>query len=185
MRKNGLLTVLFSFVPGAGQMYQGYMKRGLSQITAFVVFIMIGAMLFEPIAIFSAVVYMYSFFDSLNLREAIRNGIAPRDDFQFDIGKFEGVAELVFKRHNIVGWGLILVGAYGLYDNVIYPWIWNLADIFGYNNVIVNSVRSIIGDLPTLMVSIVFVVIGIRLIRGSKPEKSRGSDEDYTEFKGE
>ena len=32
MLKNGLLTLLFAFIPGAGQMYQGYMKRGLSLI---------------------------------------------------------------------------------------------------------------------------------------------------------
>ena len=29
MKKNGILTFLFAFVPGAGQMYQGYMKRCL------------------------------------------------------------------------------------------------------------------------------------------------------------
>ena len=29
MKKNGILTLLFAFIPGAGQMYQGYMKRGL------------------------------------------------------------------------------------------------------------------------------------------------------------
>ena len=27
MMKNGILTFLFAFCPGAGQMYQGYMKR--------------------------------------------------------------------------------------------------------------------------------------------------------------
>ena len=32
MLKNGFLTLLFAFIPGAGQMYQGYMKRGLSLI---------------------------------------------------------------------------------------------------------------------------------------------------------
>ena len=31
MMKNGILTFLFAFCPGAGQMYQGYMKRGLSR----------------------------------------------------------------------------------------------------------------------------------------------------------
>ena len=30
MKKNGILTLLFACIPGAGQMYQGYMKRGLS-----------------------------------------------------------------------------------------------------------------------------------------------------------
>ena len=37
MMKNGILTFLFAFCPGAGQMYQGYMKRGLSLITMFCV----------------------------------------------------------------------------------------------------------------------------------------------------
>ena len=31
MMKNGILTFIFAFCPGAGQMYQGYMKRGLSR----------------------------------------------------------------------------------------------------------------------------------------------------------
>ena len=32
MKKNGFLTFCFAFIPGAGQMYQGYMKRGLSMV---------------------------------------------------------------------------------------------------------------------------------------------------------
>ena len=32
MQKNGFLTLCFSFIPGAGQMYQGYMKRGVTQV---------------------------------------------------------------------------------------------------------------------------------------------------------
>ena len=28
MKKNGILTLLFACIPGAGQMYQGYMKQG-------------------------------------------------------------------------------------------------------------------------------------------------------------
>ena len=45
MKKNGILTFLFAFVPGAGQMYQGYMKRGLSLITLFFLCIMAGMLL--------------------------------------------------------------------------------------------------------------------------------------------
>ena len=35
MKKNGLLPLLFAFIPGAGQMYQGYLKRGLTLVTLF------------------------------------------------------------------------------------------------------------------------------------------------------
>ena len=30
MKKNGFLTFIFACIPGAGQMYHGYMQRGLS-----------------------------------------------------------------------------------------------------------------------------------------------------------
>lgn len=43
MKKNGILTLLFACIPGAGQMYQGYMKRGLSLITMFCLFIIVGS----------------------------------------------------------------------------------------------------------------------------------------------
>ena len=80
MLKNGFLTLLFAFIPGAGQMYQGYMKRGLSLILMCCA---IGAVavLFSPVALFLLVVFMYSFFDTLNLRAQIALGKAPEDDY--------------------------------------------------------------------------------------------------------
>lgn len=77
MLKNGLLTLLFAFIPGAGQMYQGYMKRGLSLMLMCCV-IGVLAMLFAPIALFLMLVFMYSFFDTLNLRAQIALGNARR-----------------------------------------------------------------------------------------------------------
>ncbi len=189
MIKNGFLTFCFSFIPGAGQMYQGYMKRGLSQILAFVLLIALGAALFSPIAVFAAVVYMYSFFDSLNLRSRLKMGECPPDEFQFDLDQVKGLAELAVKKHNIVGWALVIMGLYGLYDNFVYPWVWSLTDIFGYDNVVVNTVRGILAGLPTLAVSVVFVAAGIYLIRGSKKTRKQLpeelDDEDFTSFKGE
>ena len=65
MKKNGILTLLFAFIPGAGQMYQGYMKRGLS-LVLMAAAIGMAAMLIPPIAFALLVVFMYSFFDTFN-----------------------------------------------------------------------------------------------------------------------
>ena len=35
MKKNSILTFLFACIPGAGQMYYGYMRRGLSVAIVF------------------------------------------------------------------------------------------------------------------------------------------------------
>ena len=74
MKKNGILTLLFAFIPGAGQMYQGYMKRGLS-LVLMAAAIGMAAMLIPPIAFALLVVFMYSFFDTFNLRA--RSAWAP------------------------------------------------------------------------------------------------------------
>lgn len=77
MKKNGILTLLFAFIPGAGQMYQGYMKRGLS-LVLMAAAISMAAMLIPPIAFALLVVFMYSFFDTFNLRAQISMGTPRR-----------------------------------------------------------------------------------------------------------
>ena len=65
----GILFFSFSCIPGCGQMHQGYMKRGISQtilccgVLAVAVFLEIGAL-----AILLVPLWLYSFFDSYNLR---------------------------------------------------------------------------------------------------------------------
>ena len=78
MKKNGILTLLFACIPGAGQMYQGYMKRGLSLITMFCLFIIVGSATgLDALVVGCIVVYMYSFFDTFNLRAQFIAGECP------------------------------------------------------------------------------------------------------------
>ena len=56
MMKNGILTFFFAFCPGAGQMYQGYMKRGLSLITMFCLFVAAGVTMLDVLAVGCAIV---------------------------------------------------------------------------------------------------------------------------------
>lgn len=74
MKKNGILTLLFAFIPGAGQMYQGYMKRGLS-LVLMAAAIGMASVLIPPVVFTLLVVFMYSFFDTFNLRA--RSAWAP------------------------------------------------------------------------------------------------------------
>ena len=70
MLKNGFLTFCCAFIPGAGQMYQGYMKRGLSLILTACCIGMVSSLL-NPVLLLLVVVWMYSFFDTFNLRAQI------------------------------------------------------------------------------------------------------------------
>ena len=78
MLKNGFLTFCCAFIPGAGQMYQGYMKRGLSLILTACLIGMVSSLL-NPVLLLLVVVWMYSFFDTFNLRAQIIADTAPED----------------------------------------------------------------------------------------------------------
>lgn len=119
MKKNGILTLLFAFIPGAGQMYQGYMKRGLS-LVLMAAAISMAAMLIPPIAFALLVVFMYSFFDTFNLRAQISMGTAPEDDYlvHFD-PQDKRLARMMMDSHKLVGWCLIAIGALIAYEQII------------------------------------------------------------------
>ena len=57
MRINGFFLFCCACVPGAGQMYLGYMKRGLSLITFFCLFIMAGTLV-DALVVGSIIVWM-------------------------------------------------------------------------------------------------------------------------------
>lgn len=183
MQKNGFLTLCFSFIPGAGQMYQGYMKRGLTQVLLFVIPLMIGGAFLPVLMVLSAVVYMYSFFDSLNLHAQLRQGVVPEDTFLFSWDGGEDLARLVDRRHHLIGWGLVVLGVAGLYQSFVSPWLWALVNYFPYDSLVHQMLDRAVRAVPALAVGLVFIGLGIWLIKGGK--KKQPAEPDYTEFKGE
>ena len=127
-RKSGFLTFCLAFCPGAGQMYQGYMKRGTSLVVLFMLIIMLGTLLnMTPVALFALVVWMYSFFDTFNIRSRIiANEPMEPDAWLVDPASLAGGnwKTLVEKRHRVLGIALVAIGAYALYSNFIAPVLW-------------------------------------------------------------
>ena len=122
MKKNGFLTFCFAFIPGAGQMYQGYMKRGLSMVAVCAAAVLVGSLLM-PLTGFAlavcCIVWMASFFDTFNLRSQLLAGDAPADDFLFHLGQDVSFTRFFQARHKLFGWGLVAVGLYVLYDELV------------------------------------------------------------------
>ena len=78
--KHGLLFFITSCLSGCGQMYQGYMKRGLSLLLLFFVILAVSGFLgLAALAFFLPVVWLYAFFDSYNLCAQIAAGTQPAD----------------------------------------------------------------------------------------------------------
>ena len=182
MKKNGILTFLFAFVPGAGQMYQGYMKRGLSLITLFFLCIMAG-MLLEPLIMTALIVWMYSFFDTFNLRAQFIAGTAPADDYLVHFNTKDARLTLFFRdSHKLLGWALIALGAMVAYQNIIMRVLGDVMWRWGQNNPFFRAIYLMLDELPQIVACVALVVCGLWLVRGPKGKKVHRDTPDDEEF---
>lgn len=188
MKKNGILTLLFACIPGAGQMYQGYMKRGLSLITLFFLCIMAG-MLLEPLVLTALIVWMYSFFDTFNLRAQFIAGTAPADDYLVHFNTKDTRLTLFFRdSHKLVGWGLIALGAMVAYQNIIMRVLGDVMWRWGQNNPVFRAFYLMLDELPQIVTCVALIVCGLWLVRGPKGKKvhrkkaEEPEDEDFCEY---
>lgn len=188
MKKNGILTLLFDCIPGAGQMYQGYMKRGLSLITLFFLCIMAG-MLLEPLVLTALIVWMYSFFDTFNLRAQFIAGTAPADDYLVHFNTKDARLTLFFRdSHKLVGWALIALGAMVAYQNIIMRVLGDVMWRWGQNSPFFRAVYLMLDELPEVVVCVALIVCGVWLVRGPKGKKvhrkkaEEPEDEDFREY---
>lgn len=162
MKKNLFLTFCFSFVPGAGQMYQGYMKRGTSILTFFAACCaLLGTVGIPLFAIPIPVIYIYSFFDTFNIRNNIDSENKFEDKYIWDIADLEGLKNS-FNMPNtkkILGIILVFIGIYILISNIIPQMLYDLGI-----NYIARYFYDISSYLTPIAISLLSIVIGIKLL---------------------
>ena len=65
MKKNSFLTFCFAFIPGAGEMYLGMMKKGLAVMLLFWSLSMVAGVLFPPLLFFCFKITLICRFSSI------------------------------------------------------------------------------------------------------------------------
>ena len=191
MKKNGILTLLFALIPGAGEMYQGYMKRGLSLITMFCLFVVIGVSTLQVLTIGCAIVWMYSFFDTFNLRAQIGAGTAPEDDYlvHFD-PQDKRLARMMMDSHKLVGWCLIAIGALIAYEQIIMNTLGDILWRWGQKAPVWRAIYLVMDQLPEVVLCVALILCGIWLVRGPRakkaaPEAAAPEETDFQEYQPE
>lgn len=189
MKKNGILTLLFAFIPGAGQMYQGYMKRGLS-LVLMAVAIGMASTLIPPVAFALLVVFMYSFFDTFNLRAQISMGTAPEDDYlvHFD-PQDKRLARMMMDSHKLVGWCLIAIGALIAYEQIIMNTLGDILWRWGQKAPVWRAIYLVMDQLPEVVLCVALILCGIWLVRGPRAKKAAPEaapeETDFQEYQPE
>lgn len=164
--KSKFLTFCFALIPGVGQMYQGLMKKGMSLMTMFFGVIAFSIALYFPALLFLLpIIWFYSFFDAINrMNFSLAELSIVEDKFIPDIklndtGKFN---ELLKNRHVFLGWTAIILGVYAFVALIINN------NIFIYNSIPYEVMRFIRHTVPSMIIPVICIIIGVKLISGSK-----------------
>lgn len=167
-KKNRFWLFILSLWPGAGHMYMGFMKMGLSFMLGFMVLLIvvsitnIGALTVLPITL-----YVYSFFHANNIGGLDDESfMAMEDTYLFGLdGIGNRQVKIDQKSKKVLAVALIVIGLYML---------WNLAfellrGFFGWDNPILKEIYYFMrDDVPRAAIAIAIIWFGMVLLRGKK-----------------
>lgn len=167
-KKSSIFTFLCSFLPGAAEMYMGFMKLGSSLMALFFVSFMISAM-FNGSSVFvflAFIIWFYGFFHARNMAACDEEAFALLEDKfiweEFTEGKPVKIPERTGRKW--IAAILILFGVGILWNN--------------FKNIIYNmipdsmweAIYPIVDNIPKTVIAIAVIIIGVKMILGKKEE---------------
>ena len=164
----GCWHLLWACVPGCGQMCQGYMKRGISQTIIATALLFVAVFLeMGVLAVLIVPLWLYSFFDSFNLRRQIREGMAPEDEFMFGLSEMDSrkLTRIIDRRGSLIGWVLVAVGLYNVYQIFARRVLGTLRDHFPIFDWLYGL---LVWDMPRILGTVLIIALGLWFIKGPK-----------------
>ena len=165
-RKNAFIRFIFSLIPGAGEMYMGFMKQGVTLMSLFMGLIFLGMYLNNPIFMYALpVIWFYSFFHVHNLASlSDEEFYAQEDSVLFDWNIFGELEQK--KGRKILAWVLILLGVSVLW-NFMTGIVYDFLDLFNISHYFWSE---IVRTVPQVVFAVLMIYAGVQLIRGKKKE---------------
>lgn len=172
-RKNGFFMFLTSLFPGAGEMYMGFYKQGVSIMTMFfALLIMANWLNGNTLVYLLPILWFYSFFHVHNLSALSDEEFYSIEDhflFQLDERSVQKIM-LEGKGRKILAYTLILFGASALWT-LLGRMISPILELFAIDTTVFYNIMD---QIPQILFAILMVLLGIYLIRGKKKELDQG-----------
>lgn len=166
-QKRGFWLFIFSLIPGAGEMYMGFKKQGLSIMLLFWGVFAVGSFTGMDWLIFLIpIIWFYSFFNVHNLKSLSEEEFySIEDSYVFHMDELTGdISSLVRHHRKLTAILLIILGASILWNNIvdffymILPGY--LADVLG----------TFAYHLPQLVIAVCIILAGIYILTRKKDE---------------
>ena len=172
-KKNKFFTFCFSLFPGAGEMYMGFMKAGVSLMLLFFLALLIPTVLrLDIFSSLAVIVWFYGFFHTNHL--AVLNDEEfnqVEDNYLFGMDMLVDGRNFVTKYQKWVAIALIGAGVLLL---------WNTMTAIAYRllpEIIYGIMRTIGNYVPRTLVAVVIILIGVRMIKGRKEQLAKLEEE--------
>lgn len=167
-QKNRFWLFVFSLCPGAGHMYMGLMRMGLSFMLGFMLLIAVTAITgIDVLAVLPVTLYIYSFFHANNIGGMDAEQFAALEDaYLFGFGEWDtSRLKLNKKNRNIAAVVCIVLGVCMLW-NVAFGMV---SDCVGWDNPVIRNIYYTMRDeVPRTIIAIAVIWFGVSLLRGKK-----------------
>ena len=177
-QKRGFWLFIFSLIPGAGEMYMGFKKQGISIMLLFWGSIALASITgLGWLAMFLPVIWFYSFFNVHNLKSLSEEEFySIEDSYVLHMDELAGDISSLLKHHGkITAILLIFLGA---------SILWNTLVDFLYM-ILPGYLADVIGrftyHLPQLVIAAAIIFAGIYILTRKKDALDEEQPDSFTE----
>ena len=170
-KKNSFWRLCFSFLPGAGEMYMGFMKMGISTMSLFMaVFFFAVTLEFGALMIVGLVIWFYSFFHVHNLRGMPDEEFCRIEDrfLWEDYIETDRNWKFTEKNKRMFASVLIIFGIYVLFQGLFHGLLWYLPDF------IWRAFDAAERIIPRLLVGIGVIFAGVKMLKKERDTPNEG-----------
>lgn len=165
-KKNKFFTFLCSFLPGAAEMYMGFMKMGISLLVVFFAGFALPVLIqaSDVFICLTFIIWIFGFFHARNLATTDEQEFEKiQDQFiweEYTEGKLVNISGKTGRK--VLAWVLIFLGATILWQN-FKDLIYRLIPDFLW-----ETCYPVVSNIPGTIIAVLIIFIGIKLIAGKK-----------------
>lgn len=162
-QKRGFLLFICSLIPGAGEMYMGLFKQGISIMTLFwVIIALAGGLNLDYLVILLPVIWFYSFFHVHNLKDLPEEEFyAVEDNYILHLDLLFHDTKRLTSKYQKAGAILLIVFGVAIFWNSFRDLLyWIIPGYLG------NLIQSVMYHVPPVIVAILIILAGFHMLTG-------------------
>lgn len=162
-QKRGFLLFICSLIPGAGEMYMGFFKQGISIMTLFWAVVAIaGGLNMSSLVILLPIIWFYSFFHVHNLKDLPEEEFyAVEDNYILHLDTvFHNVEKITQKQIKVTAVLLIVFGIAILWNGLRDLLYWLFPGYLG------SYIQDIMYQIPSIVIGVLIIIAGYHILTG-------------------